>query len=363
MKKIFSEKAGCYGCGLCVASCPFHAVSMRADKEGFLYPSINKRKCSHCGKCEAVCPHKKAGAGKKEKIYLAAQAIDNKIRYASTSGGVFPILAEWILVKGGIVFGAAMGEDGSVQHKAVQDINELAMLQKTKYVQSNLAGCYEKVKQLLKDGKLVLFSGTPCQCQAVKQYVGKENKNLLLVDLICYGVPSPGIWGKYVAELERRFHGKLSEFYFRDKRGKDNGHTVSMTIGGKEYSGSINDNVFCRLYFRNYNIRPSCYQCPFTTTERDSDITIGDFWGIENVNPKMDDKMGTSLMILHNRKAVKLWEAVKEKFRYFQCTEEEALQPRLCIPTPIPQKRRLFMALNCFLPLSIIEKMLKKGWL
>lgn len=335
---------------------------MVMDREGFFYPKVNSKKCIDCGKCEAVCPIKhydkirRAGS----YTYLGVQAKDDSIRFSSTSGGAFSVLAKHILFCKGVIFGAAMDSDGIVYHKDIQKIQELNLLQKSKYVQSQMTNCYEKVKNYLKDGRLVLFSGTPCQCQAVKQYIGKNNDRLIIVDLVCYGVPSPWIWQKYLKELEKKYHGEVSDFCFRDKREGDNGHTVSMKAGDREYSYSLDQDLFCKIYFHNYILRPSCHSCGFCTVERESDITIGDFWGLERVNPDMEDGMGTSLMILRNEKAYNIWKTVENDFRYFQCEKEDILQPRLCGPTPQADRRGEFLALSRILPLALAEKIVRR---
>ncbi len=375
MTKIFEEKSRCCGCGGCAAACPFGAISMKADSEGFFYPRIDRKKCTDCGRCEAVCPLKEAKGespeGKslpaghpqkagKERIYMGAQAKEDSVRFASSSGGVFPVLAKSVLSRGGVVFGAAMEEDGTVRHRAVGTPEELAALQKTKYVQSDLTGCFQKVRQYVTAGRPVLFSGLPCQCQAVKRYVG-ESDHLLLADLVCYGAPSAKIWKKYVRELEKKYGGRFLGFSFRDKREKNNGQTVSVKIGEREYVWPIRRDQFCRLYFWNVLLRPSCYRCRFCTVNRESDITMGDFWGIEKVKPEMEDQMGTSMVILHSEKAVRLWKTVEDRFRYFTCRKEDILQPRLCGPTDLPKRRRpVFLQLCRFMPLAAAERAVKR---
>ncbi len=362
MKRIFKKKSQCCGCGACKAVCPGRAIVMAPDSEGFSYPKVNKKACIDCGRCEAVCPinyHHKHEMTEK-CIYLGTQAKDDRVRFSSSSGGVFPILARYILSCGGVIFGATMDFNGVVYHKDIQSVEEIGPLQKSKYVQSEMADCFEKIGNYLKSGRKVLFAGTPCQCQAVKQYIGKKDDKLLLVDLVCYGVASPEVWKKYIGELEKKYHGKVSDFCFRDKREKDNGHTVSMKIDGKEHAYSMDQDIFCKLYFRNCIIRPSCYSCRFCTPERESDMTIGDFWGIEKIKPDMNDGMGTSLVILHSKNACNIWEEVKDNFYFFPCKREDALQPRLCSSTPCSKRRWGFFMLNKLLPIGVTHKLMRK---
>ncbi len=358
--KLFIKRSECCGCAACIAVCPFGAIQMKEDFEGFLYPRVDKKKCRGCGLCADVCPIKHKKQAGQEPVYIGAQAKSDALRFTSSSGGVFPVLARYVLSQNGVVFGATMETDGSVHHREITAIEEISLLQKTKYVQSDIRHCYKSIKQHVRAGRLVLFSGTPCQCQAVRQYMGGENEKLLLADLVCYGVPSPGIWRKYRRELEKRHQGRITEFCFRDKRRKNNGRTISARIGGKEYICPMEKNQFCRLYFKNFTLRPSCFSCRFCTTDRESDLTMGDFWGIEKVRPEYEDGMGTSLLILRGERAKGIFEAVKEEFRYFYCQKEDILQPRLCEPTPPPGKRRILMKLNRLLPLHVTERLLRR---
>lgn len=358
MESLWEKKEQCCGCGACKAVCVHGAIAMVMDREGFFYPEIDNKRCVRCGNCKEVCPIKGGNRESEGQVYVGAQAKDDEIRFSSSSGGVFPVLAKWVLKGNGVVFGAAMNKSGKVFHRDIQDAKDIIQLQKSKYVQSHMSDCYEKVKNYLEQGRQVMFTGTPCQCQAMRKYIGKEHEKLLLVDLICYGVPSPGIWKKYRKELKKKYHEEVFEFCFRDKRKRDNGHTVVMKTAEGEHACPMDQDLFCRLYFGNYILRPSCHACRFCTVERESDLTIGDFWGIEKAKPEMDDGMGTSLIILHNEKAGHIWDEVKKEFRYFSCEKEAVLQPRLCGPALQASGRQTFWLLNRFLSLALTEKIL-----
>lgn len=354
--KLFSEKSQCCGCMACVDICPRNAVVIKTDAEGFLYPYVRQDHCVNCGRCKDVCPLPRKDAGELPGKYFAAQAKNERLREVSTSGGVFPVLAEAVLEQGGMVYGAGFDNTMRVVHQRAVSRDELEHLKRTKYVQSSTAGIFCRVQQDLKMGKQVLFIGTPCQSYALQRFLQKDYSNLLLVDLICYGVPSPGIWERYTAYLEKKHHGKLTEFQFRDKRGCDNGHTVSYRIGGKEYVEKYSNSPFVSMYFSNHMLRPSCYTCPFTTVKRSSDITIGDFWGNGKITKQMDDGMGTSLVMLRSKRGVELWESIRERFDHIECSLEEAVQPRLISPTPQPSKRRLFLLLYRRLPFGVFAQ-------
>ena len=337
--KEYEKKRTCCGCGACRETCPQKAIQMIPDREGFLYPIVNSRLCNNCGKCRNVCPTNHYGFGKKdvvkekkaedENLYLGVQAKDEKVRYSSSSGGVFSVLAQYVLSRGGVVYGA--GYDGAMRviHKGAENKQQLQQIKRTKYVQSNMKGIYGKIEKNLKENRWVLFTGTPCQAAALLRYLNRNYERLIVVDLICYGVPSPGIWKDYVNYLERAHRGKMTDFSFRDKRNRDNGHTCSYIIGGKEYAISHSQSIYFIIYFKNYMLRPSCHSCRFCTVNRESDFTIGDFWGIENVRQEMDDGMGTSVVIAHSGKARGIWNEIKGELNWFQCSKEDLLQPRL----------------------------------
>lgn len=357
MVELFSEKSQCCGCMACADACPKNAIAPKVDPEGFWYPEIKRELCANCGCCQTVCPLAPGESRKAPLRYLAARAKDQALRKTSTSGAVFPILAQTVLNQGGVVYGA--GFDGSMQvvHQRAASRGELDFLMQTKYVQSQTAGIFRRVREDLQNGRQVLFVGTPCQAEALRRFLGREYPALIITDLICYGVPSPGVWARYTAYLEQEYHGTLTQFQFRDKRGCDNGHSVSFRIGEREYvEEEYGSDPFLALYFSNYIIRPSCHACPFTTAERGSDITLGDFWGIEKAAPGMDDGMGTSLVMLRSERGEALWESLRDQFHQIECGREDAMQPRLVSPTPPAPRRRLFFALYRRLPYGVF------GW-
>lgn len=355
--ELYADKKECCGCGACRDMCHVGAIYMSLDEEGFFYPQIDREKCTDCGLCRQVCPIKGRAGKECDRLYFGAQAKNRKLRYSSSSGGIFPVLAEYIFGRQGIVYGAAFNENMEVVHREAYDMAQLGEIQKTKYVQSSLDEIYRRIEGQLDGGRWVLFCGTPCQAHALRLFLGRYYSRLIIVDLVCYGVPSPGIWKKYVKYLELRHHGKMTEFYFRDKRNRDNGHTCSYVIDGKEYVEPIYRDAYCRMYFRNYILRPSCHSCKFCHVERDSDFTIGDFWGIENIRPKMDDGMGTSLVIVHTGKGREIWDAVKDETVWFKCKKADILQPHLQSPARIAGRQKLFTALYRVMPFSLLMRL------
>lgn len=345
--RIYEKKEDCYGCGACMDACQRGAIQMRSDKEGFLYPHVKKKLCIQCRRCEQVCPiRNREGKGRyEERRYFGAKARDSRVRHTSTSGGIFTAAAKRMLENGGAVYGAGYDQDMKVVHKEVLKIEDLEDIRRTKYVQSDLSGTYRQIEQRLKEGLPVLFCGTPCQAQGLRLFLRQEYEKLLIMDIICYGVPSPGIWEAYVRYLEQKKGGKMTAFSFRDKRNQDDGHTRSYVIREKEYADSMYRDIYCQMYFKNYMLRPSCHSCKFCATARDSDVTIGDFWGIEKIKPEWADGMGQSVVILHTKKAKRWWQAIRKELDYFECEREDILQPRLTCPTDMAGERRKFMRL------------------
>lgn len=292
---------------------------MRSDKEGFLYPYINQAECINCGKCEKVCPilvdtHKNAGIVQEKPDAYAAYNKDITTRLSSSSGGIFSLLAERVLQHGGIVFGAAMRADQrSVVHIAINDTAGLDKLRGSKYLQSNLQGIYQQVQNALHANRKVLFTGTPCQVEALRAFLGRDYDNLLCMDLICHGVPSQKVWEKYVAYRETRAGATVRRTFSRYKKYGWKRFAVLFEFSNNTaYQQIFSEDLFMQAFLRNACLRPSCHACHFKKVNRVSDITVADFWGIENVLPNMDDDKGTSLVMIHSDKGAKAFESISK---------------------------------------------------
>lgn len=348
MKEIIS-KSKCTGCHACYSICPKQCISMQADENGFLYPKIDKEKCIECGLCEKACPllnEKKQNDG--GSAYACINTND-RARMKSSSGGVFSLLAENIIENGGSVLGAAFDENLDVSHIEIRKKEELDLLRGSKYVQSRIGESYKKVKEYLESGRLVLFSGTPCQIGGLKNYLNKDYENLLTVDIICHGVPSPSVWQKYLGYL-KKVCGSAADCKslptFRDKSEGWKRYAVYIILrNGNCISEYHNDNLFMKSFLKNYSLRDSCYNCYYKTVERESDITLADFWGVEVVAPDMFDDKGTSLVFVNSDKGNKIFERIADKMIYRSVDVSEAVKYNSAayMSVPKPKHREEFL--------------------
>lgn len=298
-----TDKSKCSGCHACYNKCPTHCITMEMDEEGFLYPFIDQKSCVDCGSCEKVCPFSDTEKRNEPIEAWAAKCSDVKLRFESSSGGIFSLLASKTVEAGGVVFGAAFSEDfREVCHIAADNGEDLKKLRTSKYVQSTVGSSYRAAREYLDAGKKVLFSGVPCQIAGLKDYLGKEYDNLLCVDVVCHGVPSPKLWEKYLNSIAEKQQGTIANVNFRHKKASRQKFGISRTSDGAEVFISKSSDPYMQMFLRNYSLRPSCYQCIMKENGSAADITLGDFWGIGKVVPEMNDGKGASLVIIHNTK-------------------------------------------------------------
>ncbi len=304
------SKYDCCGCEACAQRCAHNAISMKRDKEGFLYPIIDPNKCTKCDICEKVCPIINQKLPSEPIKTYAAKNKDEIVRLQSSSGGIFTLLATKAINNGGVVFGAKFDEQWKVVHDYVETIEDLAKFRGSKYVQSRINDNYIKVEQILKQGRQVLFSGTPCQIAGLKKYLIKEYKNLICIDIICHGVPSPMVWQKYKAQFELSDTSSIS---FRDKSNSWKRYEVVVSKDLKEVvRETIEQNVYMKLFLSDLCLRPSCAICPAKDGKSKSDITIADFWGIQHIHPEFDDDKGCNLVLINSEKGIELFNSLDE---------------------------------------------------
>jgi len=325
------EKKDCCGCFACATICPQHCITMDEDHEGFRYPIIDKDSCTDCGLCSKVCPviNRYTKTEFETKVF-ACQNKNEQIRLESSSGGIFSLLAENTIQKKGVVFGARFDDDFFVIHDFTETIEGLEAFRGSKYVQSFIGDNYKKAEQFLIQGREVLFTGTSCQIAGIKHYLRKEYNNLLTVDIVCHGVPSPKVFKLYLEELNSQQDGKLEKILFRDK-----------TDGWKKYSfvtrrtaeknsvlfrQTLDKNDFMLGFLRNLYLRPSCHHCPAKAFTSGSDLTIADFWGIQNLHRDFDDDKGCSLVLCNNAKGHQIFIEIQNEIRYVESSLNDALR-------------------------------------
>lgn len=317
-------------------------LSLRYDEEGFLYPKIDKTKCISCHACERACFYQTGKEKVEDRLDVissfAVKAKDDRLRSVSQSGGAFGVIASYIIQNDGIVYGAAYDESGVVCHLRAESLEDLARIHGSKYVQSDVRNIFLQVKQDLNADKLVLFSGTPCQVMGLRKFLHQSYDNLFLIDIICYGVPSPLVWRDFLRFHSKESYGKLQKI---EHRAKQYGwhkclskityqHKIVVTDGWNPFWGSA------------LAIRPSCYACQFTNLNRPGDLTIGDCWGAEKKMPDFDDDRGVSLILVNTKKGLAIYRKIHDGFVTRAIDIELYKQPRLQSPVKKPLNRAVF---------------------
>lgn len=335
----------CCGCTACEKICGYKAISMQENSKGFLEPVVDQDRCVNCGLCEKVCPlRQKIGVSETDfkQGYYAAKRKSDKLRKQSQSGGAFSAVAEEILNRNGCIYGVVLNDELDAVYDRIVSRKHLGKLKGSKYVQASVGNTYLQVKSDLESGKWVLFSGTPCHIHGLKVFLEKRHINtdrLVVVDLICHGVPSPKIYREY-----RRFfsemHGKkrVTNFNFRDKSFGWHGHVAIVSLGRKKFV----NNDFIRYFYSHLGLRDSCYTCHYANFNRQGDLTIGDCWGIEKFAPEFDDGKGCSLVLTNTCKGQNLWSVIEHEFEVLKIEREQSIQPNLLHPTEAPEEMELF---------------------
>lgn len=335
------NKAQCCGCNACGDICPKNAITYQTDNEGIWYPVVDKDKCVDCGLCEKVCPVIHSDELKKntlkQSVCYAAEHKNMEVIFDSTSGGLFSALADIMYKKGGYVGGAIFNDDLTVSHYVSNNKKDLPKIRSSKYLQSNAEGFYKKIKELLVSGEKVLVCGAPCQMAAMRAYLGKEYDNLIIADFICLGMNSPKVWRKYLDSFEERYgshvvyaKAKSKEFGWRNLTQK------VVLADGREVFETREVSKFTKGYIGTHlYVRPSCYECQFKGFPRMADITLADYWGIENYNQDMEKNIGTSLVMVNSKKGVEYFEEVKKRINFINMPFESILNGNKALRYPI----------------------------
>lgn len=318
----------CTGCGACVQRCPKRCISWTQREFGFRYPQIDKDACVNCGLCEKVCPTDKALEVPVEQKVYAAVHKDTEVLAKSTSGGAFTAIADAIFAQGGIVYGAAMLDDMQVKHIRTTGKDDFEGLRSSKYLQSDTGTTYQMVEQDLKQGKFVLYSGTPCQIDGLKNFLGKDYETLYTVDIVCHGVGSQAYFDKYM-DFARERYGKIKALRFRSKEyaGWSCGGGVVVVDSSdclKKIPYRDFDNYYYSYFLSGDIYRKSCYSCKYANTNRVGDFTLGDYWGVEALNLPLQTENGCSLLLVNNQHAMQLLDEIESLDRVETTVEQAA---------------------------------------
>ncbi|WP_295913174.1 Coenzyme F420 hydrogenase/dehydrogenase, beta subunit C-terminal domain [uncultured Alistipes sp.] len=375
------KKQNCCGCEACIQRCPKSCIQMQQDTEGFLYPVVDTESCIDCGICEKICPILNQSNEKKPLTVYAAKCKDESLRLESSSGGIFTLLANEIIRENGVVFGAKFNSKWEVIHDYATTAEELAQFRGSKYVQSKIGQSYQQVLHFLKGGGNVLFSGTPCQIAGLKLFLQKDYENLITVDFICHGVPSPEVWRLYLNDILHKRQSIPENIRFRDKRSGWKKYSLSISFKKMNtctkkltFAQSVYENLYLRGFLANLYLRPSCHHCPSKSFKSNSDITIADFWGIESLLPNWNDDRGVSLVMLNSPLGERIFGNINTTHQECEYREIIPLNPAIVHSAPAHIYRTdFFHDLNthkysisslvlkyCFTPRERIKRIIKK---
>ncbi len=375
------DKKECTGCTACYSACPAGCIRMVPDEEGFLYPSVDTDKCIECGKCVRTCPvHRQKGKTDFPEGYVC-RAKNLETVASSSSGGVFTPIARSAINKGGTVFGVVFDEEDSrIRHKAALDLEGIGRFRGSKYVQSFLGDTFSEVKKALKEDRWVVFSGTPCQVEGLKAYLGREHEKLLTVDVVCHGTPSPKLWKKYVDHQEKKHASKLKKVNFRAKAyGYHSGAIELEFEDGKRYRGSVRTDYMLKSFFKEIASRPSCYACPFKSASHVSDLTLFDAWHAgELVKGLKDDDKGYTNVLVHSQKGKELLLEIRGEIEAYTADAGQMIAMdgvMVCrSAAPHPKRTEFFRSMDrmpmeglirTYLPISFADKLIEgsKSWI
>ncbi len=322
-----TDKSQCSGCSACYSVCPKGAITMQPDEEGFLYPVVDN-KCVDCGLCDKVCPINSSGNDTElPKNAFAIRTKNDKFLKECASGGFFTQLSQHILKNNGVVYGAAYGENNEVVHTVAEKEAECLKFSSSKYVQSKIGDTFKNVKEDLNSGRTVCFSGTPCQVEGLLNFLGRDYANLITVDMVCHGVPSPFLWEKYIESMEKKYKSKVINANFRKKTyGYQSGLLELVFENGKVYYGSKRNDAMVKSFFTEISSRMSCYECAFKKAKHKSDFTMFDCWhAAELVQGLKDDDKGFTNLLVNTDKGINILTEFAESFEMYEVDIEKAI--------------------------------------
>lgn len=338
----YKKSEDCYGCRACEQICPFNAIYMTTNEEGFLYPEIDYSKCKNCNLCKKVCPHDSMFLEKKQPLKCYAGKYNNEYSLEkSSSGGIFSALADYFLENNGYVVGCIFDNNFSAIHVVTNEKHVVEKMRGSKYVQSDTKNTYLEVKHLLETKKYVLFVGTPCQVDGLKNFLSHDYETLLTVDLFCHGVPSPKLFSYFLNAFKNK-KGNITSISFRDKERYGWCSKGSIKYQNKTKSISPYNNTYYNLYYIKNNInRKCCYECKYASTSRIGDISIGDFWGIDMAIPNFDYKKGVSAILLNSEKGINYFKIIQNRMTIMETNLDSITKynKNLISPSKMPDSR------------------------
>ena len=357
-----ADKSLCCGCAACGQICPKHSIAMKPDEEGFLYPEVDKSTCVDCHLCEKVCPvlNVKPEEQRPQEGYVV-QHRDEEILRQSTSGGAFTAIASWVIEQGGVVFGAAYDEDFTIHHTWVSELEELVRFRNSKYAQSETRDSYHQAKAFLDRGKIVLYSGTPCQLEGLLRFLRRKYENLITVDVVCRACPSPLVFKKYLEMQQEMLGGRINNVRFRDKYYGYSYSSMSIGSDGKQYHEGIDTDPYLRAFFSEISIRPSCIECKFRKRYRETDFTIWDCFDIASYSEEMNNDKGATKVLTHSERAKNMIPKLRDKLYIMSSNPKQMLIMGGVNEIDIklaahPLRQQFFKDLNNMPPMEVFDK-------
>lgn len=352
----------CTGCRTCEQICPKHAISMVYNDEGFLIPDIDEHLCIECGLCKRKCPQELLNLKTYPQKIVAAKIKDDIHLKDSTSGGLFWLIAHGAILNGAVVYGCAYQDDFIPTHIRVTSSTDLIKLQGSKYVQSDTKDTYSLVKNDLENGKFVVYSGTPCQIAGLKSFLTKEYNNLLLVDILCHGVPSPLLFKRYKKWLEKKYRGSLKTYSFRYKKNGFGGrYLLRYILGEKEYTNPIMLDPYGDAFLSGRTFRECCYQCKYASLDRTGDFSLGDFWNPNALGCEFDTSKGVSMVLINSEKAYRFWKSIISEIDYKEATVDQANAANEAIRKSVNRKAERDLILKDYEQDGFFDKQLAVG--
>lgn len=362
------HKRDCCGCSACVQVCPKQCIGLSADNEGFLYPQVDTSVCIECGLCEKVCPIINQAQPTTPIAVYAAKNKNEKVRFKSSSGGVFTLLAEEVITAGGVVFGARFDMEWNVVHDYTETIEGLKDFRGSKYVQSLMGDNFSMVRQFLAEGRKVLFSGTPCQVAGLRKFLRKEYDDLLTIEVVCHGVPSPMIWRDYLDYKRAKHTDKgnivpiIKDISFRDKTNGWRRYGFKIDYEANCELTPFNRESFMRGFLKDLYLRPSCHHCAARQGKSGADISIADFWGIHKMHPEIDDNKGVNAVLINTQKGLNIYQTIIAQTESVASSYDKVIKHNPCIvaSTPEPAQRQVFWNEYPALKSRCIDKICKE---